>query len=105
MNYEIEDTFSGNINGLNYKDKNTFNYVKETIEELENNWGFEINQLRSVVLINGRLFETVNSIFDDSVPYFELVIEASDILVRDEDLKNEIKMMENGDDIKRKDRK
>lgn len=105
MNYEIEDIFSGNINGLNYKDKNTFNYVKETIEELENNWGFEINQLRSVVLINGRLFETVNSIFDDSVPYFELVIETSDILVRDEDLKKEIKMMENGDDIKRKDKK
>lgn len=38
MNYEIEDTFSGNINGLNYKDKNTFSYVKETIEKLENEW-------------------------------------------------------------------
>lgn len=105
MNYEIEDTFSGNINGLNYKDKNTFNYVKETIEELENNWGFKINELRSVVVINGKLFETVNNIFNDAVPYFILVIKAADMLIRDEDLKNEIKMMENGDDIKRKDRK
>lgn len=105
MNYEIEDTFSGNINGLNYKDKNTFNYVKETIEELENNWGFKINELRSVVVINGRLFETVNNIFSDTVPYFILVIKAANMLVKNEDLKNEIKMMENGDDIKRKDRK
>lgn len=105
MNYEIEDTFSGNINGLNYKDKNTFNYVKETIEELENNWGFKINELRSVVVINGKLFETVNNIFNDAVPYFILVMKAADMLVRDEDLKNEIKMMENGDDIKRKDKK
>lgn len=105
MNYNIEDTFSGNINGLNYKDKNIFNYIKETIEKLENEWKFEINELRSVVLINGKFFETVNNIFNDTVPYFELVIEASDMLVRDEDLKKEIKMMENGDDIKRKDRK
>ena len=105
MNYNIEDTFSGNINGLNYKDKNIFNYIKETIEKLKNEWKFEINELRSVVLINGKFFETVNNIFNDTVPYFELVIEASDMLVRDEDLKKEIKMMENGDDIKRKDRK
>lgn len=105
MNYEIEDTFSGNINGLNYKDKNTFNYVKETIEELENNWGFKINELRSVVVINGKLFETVNNIFNDAVPYFILVIKAANMLVKNEDLKNEIKMMENGDDIKRKDKK
>lgn len=102
MNYNIEDTFSGNINGLNYKDKNIFNYIKETIEKLENEWKFEINELRSVVLINGKFFETVNNIFNDTVPYFELVIEASDMLVRDEDLKNEIKAMENGDDIKQK---
>ncbi len=102
MNREIEDTFSGNINGLNYKDKNTFNYVKETIEKLENNWGFEINELRSVVVINGKLFENVNNIFKVTVPYFKLVLEASDMLVRDEDLKNEIKMMEDGLDIQLK---
>lgn len=105
MNYEIEDTFSGNINGLNYKDKNTFNYVKETIEKLENEWKFEINELRSVVVINGKLFEAVNNIFNDTVPYFILVMKAANMLARDEDLKNEIKMMENGNDIKRKDRK
>lgn len=102
---EIEDTFSGNINGLNYKDKNIFNYIKETIEKLENEWKFEINELRSVVVINGKLFETVNNIFNDAVPYFILVTKAADMLIKNEDLKNEIKMMENGDDIKRKDRK
>lgn len=99
MNCEIEDTFSGNINGLNYKDKNTFNYVKETIEKLEDKWKFEINQLRSVVVINGKLFETVNNIFNDTVPYFELVIKASDMLMKNEELKNEIKIMEDGTDI------
>ena len=99
MNYNIENTFSGNINGLNYKDKNTFNYVKETIEKLENEWKFEINELRSVVLINGKLFETVNNIFNDTVPYFILVIKAADMLARDEDLKNEIKIMEDRADI------
>ena len=102
---KIEDTFSGNINGLNYKDKNIFNYIKETIEKLENEWKFEINELRSVVVINGKLFETVNNIFNDAVPYFILVTKAADMLIKNEDLKNEIKMMENGDDIKRKDRK
>ena len=102
---EIEDIFSGNINGLNYKDKNIFNYIKETIEKLENEWKFEINELRSVVVINGKLFETVNNIFNDAVPYFILVTKATDMLIKNEDLKNEIKMMENGDDIKRKDRK
>lgn len=54
---------------------------------------------------NGKLFETVNNIFNGTVPYFILVMKAANMLVRDEELKNEIKMMENGDDIKRKDRK
>ena len=102
MKYKIEEIFSGNINGLNYKDKNTFSYVKETIEKLENEWKFEINELRSVVVINGKLFQTVNNIFSNTAPYFILVIKASDMLMKNEDLKNEIKMMENGDDIKRK---
>lgn len=102
MKYKIEEIFSGNINGLNYKDKNTFSYVKETIEKLENEWKFEINELRSVVVINGKLFQTVNNIFSNTVPYFILVIKASDMLMKNEDLKNEIKMLENGDDIKRK---
>lgn len=97
MNYEIEVIFSATINGLPYKDENTFYYVKEAIESLEEHFGFDINKLPSTVLIHGKLFETVNKIFKvEEERYDVLVKKAVSIMKEDELLFNEIHSIEFG---------
>lgn len=96
MNYEIEEIFSATINGLPYKDENTFYYVKETIESLEEHFGFDINKLPATVLIHGKLFETVNKIFKVEERYDVLVKKAVSIMKEDELLFNEIHSIEFG---------
>ena len=83
MNYEIEEIFSATINGLPYKDENTFYYVKEAIESFEEHFGFDINSLPATVLIHGKLFETVNKIFKVEERYDVLEVEERyDVLVK-----------------------
>lgn len=96
MNYEIEEIFSATINGLPYKDENTFYYVKEAIESLEEHFGFDINSLPATVLIHGKLFETVNKIFKVEERYDVLVKKAVSIMKEDELLFNEIHSIECG---------
>lgn len=97
MNYEIEVIFSATINGLPYKDENTFYYVKEAIESLEEHFGFDINSLPATVLIHGKLFETVNKIFKvEEERYDVLVKKAVSIMKEDELLFNEIHSIEFG---------
>lgn len=96
MNYEIEEIFSATINGLPYKDENTFYYVKEAIESLEEHFGFDINSLPATVLIHGKLFETVNKIFKVEERYDVLVKKAVSIMKEDELLFNEIHSIEFG---------
>lgn len=96
MNYEIEEIFSATINGLPYKDENTFYYVKEAIESLEEHFGFDINKLPTTVLIQGKLFETVNKIFKVDERYDVLVKKAVSIMKEDKLLFNEIQSIEFG---------
>lgn len=97
MNYEIEEIFSATINGLPYKDENTFYYVKEAIESLEEHFGFDINKLPATVLIHGKLFETVNKIFKvEEERYDVLVKKAISIMKEDKLLFNEIHDIECG---------
>lgn len=96
MNYEIEEIFSATINGLPYKDENTFYYVKEAIESLEEHFGFDINSLPATVLIHGKLFETVNKIFKVDERYDVLVKKAVSIMKEDKLLFNEIQSIEFG---------
>lgn len=96
MNYEIEEIFSATINGLPYKDENTFYYVKETIESLEEHFSFDINKLPATVLIHGKLFETVNKIFKVEGRYDILVKKAVSIMKEDKVLFNEIHSIECG---------
>ena len=96
MNYKIEEIFSATINGLPYKDENTFYYVKEAIESLEEHFGFDINSLPATVLIHGKLFETVNKIFKVEERYDVLVKKAVSIMKEDELLFNEIHSIECG---------
>lgn len=96
MNYEIEVIFLATINGLPYKDENTFYYVKEAIESLEEHFGFDINSLPATVLIHGKLFETVNKIFKVEERYDVLVKKAVSIMKEDNLLFNEIHSIECG---------
>lgn len=96
MNYEIEEIFSATINVLHYNDENTFYYVKEVIESLEEHFGFDINSLPATVLIHGKLFETVNKIFKVEEKYDVLVKKAVSIMKEDKLLFNEIHSIEFG---------
>lgn len=96
MNCEIDEIFSATINGLSYKDENTFYYVKEAIESLEEHFGFDINSLSATVLIHGKLFETVNKIFKVEEKYDVLVKKAVSIMKENKLLFNEIHNIEFG---------
>ena len=90
MNYEIHDVFSADINGLHYNDEATFNNVKKTIETLEEYFTFDINDLRSTIVIQGKLYEEINKIFTKDIPYNMLVEKAIENLKEDKMLFNEI---------------
>lgn len=90
MIYEIHDVFSADINGLHYSDKTIFNNVKKAIENLEEYFTFDINDLRSTVVIQGKLYEEINKIFSSDVPYNMLVEKAIENLKEDKMLFNEI---------------
>ena len=90
MNYEIHDVFSADINGLHYNDENTFNNVKKAIETLEEYFTFDINDLRSTIVIQGKLYEEINKIFTKDIPYNMLVEKAIENLKEDKMLFNEI---------------
>lgn len=66
---EIHDVFSADINGLHYNDEATFNNVKKAIETLEEYFTFDINDLRSTIVIQGKLYEEINKIFTGDIPY------------------------------------
>lgn len=90
MIYEIHDVFSADINGLHYSDKTIFNNVKKAIENLEEYFTFDINDLRSTVVIQGKLYEEINKIFSSDIPYNMLVDKAIENLKQDKMLFNEI---------------
>lgn len=90
MNYEIHDVFSADINGLHYNDEATFNNVKKAIETLEEYFTFDINDLRSTIVIQGKLYEEINKIFTKDIPYNMLVEKAIENLKEDKMLFNEI---------------
>jgi hypothetical protein len=90
MIYEIHDVFSADINGLHYNDENTFNNVKKAIENLEEYFTFDINDLRSTIVIQGKLYEEINKIFTKDIPYNMLVEKAIENLKEDKMLFNEI---------------
>lgn len=87
---EIHDVFSADINGLHYNDEATFNNVKKAIENLEEYFTFDINDLRSTIVIQGKLYEEINKIFTKDIPYNMLVEKAVDNLKEDKMLFNEI---------------
>lgn len=103
MNYEIHDVFSADINGLHYNDENTFNNVKKAIETLEEYFTFDINDLRSTIVIQGKLYEEINKIFTGDIPYNMLVEKAIENLKEDKMLFNEIHDIEFKLDLKFKD--
>lgn len=90
MNYEIHDVFSTDINGLHYNDETIFNNVKKAIETLEEYFEFDINELRSTVVIQGKLYEEIKNIFNPKIPYDTLVDKAIENLKQDKMLFNEI---------------
>lgn len=90
MIYEIHDVFSADINGLHYNDEATFNNVKKAIENLEEYFTFDINDLRSTIVIQGKLYEEINKIFTKDIPYNMLVEKAIENLKEDKMLFNEI---------------
>lgn len=87
---EIHDVFSADINGLHYNDEATFNNVKKAIENLEEYFTFDINDLRSTIVIQGKLYEEINKIFTKDIPYNMLVEKAIENLKEDKMLFNEI---------------
>lgn len=103
MNYEIHDVFSADINGLHYNDENTFNNVKKAIETLEEYFTFDINDLRSTIVIQGKLYKEINKIFTGDIPYNMLVEKAIENLKEDKMLFNEIHDIEFKLDLKFKD--
>ena len=90
MIYEIHDVFSADINGLHYSDETIFNNVKKAIENLEEYFTFDINDLRSTIVIQGKLYEEINKIFTKDIPYNMLVEKAIENLKEDKMLFNEI---------------
>lgn len=90
MNYEIHDVFSADINGLHYNDETIFNNVKKAIETLEEYFEFDINDIRSTVVIQGKLYEEIKNIFSPDIPYDTLVDKAIENLKKDKVLFDEI---------------
>ena len=90
MNYEIHDVFSTDINGLHYNDETIFNNVKKSIQSLEEYFEFDINELRSPVVIQGKLYEEIKNIFNPKILYDTLVDKAIENLKQDKMLFNEI---------------
>lgn len=90
MNYEIHDVFSADINGLHYNDETIFNNVKKVIETLEEYFEFDINDIRSTVVIQGKLYEEIKKIFSPDIPYNMLIDKAIENLKQDKMLFNEI---------------
>ena len=84
MKSDIINEFVGNINGVVFCDKQSYNYLEEFIIEIEDKYRLNIENKQVTELIQLQLYEETERLFNnDYDDYDDAHSEAMDVLLKD----------------------
>ncbi len=80
MDCRIKNNFKGNINGIEFDDKQSYNYLKEFIEGIENMFNLKINNKTITEFLQNQLYEETECFYNTTDDYEEAHYNAMDNL-------------------------
>lgn len=80
MDYKVNNRFKGNINGVEFDDEQSYDYLKEFIEDLEDKFNLEINDKTATEFLQNQLYEETECFYNTTDDYEEAHYNAMDNL-------------------------
>jgi hypothetical protein len=86
MKCEMKNSFKGIINGVEFDDEQSYDYLKEFIEDIENKFNLNINNKEATEFLQSQLYEETECIYNTVDDYEEAHYNAMDSLFKDIDI-------------------
>ena len=71
MKCEMVSNFKGNINGVNFSDEQSYNYLKDFIENIEDKFNLNINNKEATEFLQNQLYEETECLYNITDNYEE----------------------------------
>ena len=71
MEYNVINKFNGDVNGVNFCDEQSFEYLKEFIDNLEHKFNLNIVNKKATEFLNSQLYEETESLFNTETDDYE----------------------------------
>lgn len=86
MKCELKNKFKGSINGIDFDEEQSYNYLKEFIENIEDKFNLNINNKEATEFLQNQLYEETEFLYSRSDDYDEAHNVAMDSLFKDIDI-------------------
>lgn len=86
MRYELKSNFKGSINGVEFDDEQSYNYLKEFIEDIESMFNLKINSKTATEFLQNKLYEETECFYNTIDDYEEAHYNAMDNLLDNVDI-------------------
>lgn len=80
MKCEMKNSFKGIINGVEFDDEQSYDYLKEFIEDIENKFNLNINNKEAIEFLQNQLYEETECFYNTIDDYEEAHYNAMDNL-------------------------
>jgi hypothetical protein len=71
MKCEMVSNFKGNINGVNFSDEQSYNFLKDFIENIEEKFNLNINNKEATEYLQNQLYEETEYLYNITCNYEE----------------------------------
>ena len=71
MKYDVESSFKGVINGIEFDDEQSFDYLKEFIDNIEYQFNLTVNDKTATEFLQSQLYEETEHLYCSSDDYEE----------------------------------
>ena len=86
MECGIKNKFKGNINGIDFDEEQSYNYLKEFIEKIEDKFNLNINNKTATEFLQNQLYEETEFLYSRGDDYDEAHNVAMNSLFKDIDI-------------------
>ena len=86
MKCEMISNFKGDINGIKFDDEQSYDYLKEFIENIEYKFNLNVNNKEATEFLNNQLYEETEHLYNAIDNYEEAHNDAMNNLLNDIDI-------------------